>query len=57
MDATDIYAVIGLVYMRGLYGLNKHIINLLFSDKKGFPVFGATMVKTSLRVCNETFMF
>ena len=43
MDATDIYALIGLMYMRGLYGLNKRIINLLFRDKKGLPVFRATM--------------
>lgn len=43
VDATDIYALIGLMYMRGLYGLNNHSINLLFSDKKGLPVFGATM--------------
>ena len=31
------------MYMRGLYELNKYIINLLLSDKKGLPVFGATM--------------
>ena len=30
VDATDIYALIGLMYMRGLYGLNKRIISLLF---------------------------
>ena len=43
VDATDIYALISLMYMRSLYGLNKHIINLLFSDKKGLLAFGATM--------------
>ena len=43
MDATNIYALIGLMYMRGLYGRNKNIINLLFYDKKSLPVFGATM--------------
>ena len=32
VDATDIYAMIGLMYLRALYGLNKHMINLLFSD-------------------------
>ena len=43
VDAIDIYAVIGLMYMRGLYGLNKHDLRLLFSDKRGIPIFGATM--------------
>ena len=32
VDATDIYAMIGLMSLRALYGLNKHMINLLFSD-------------------------
>ena len=30
VDATDIYALIGLMYMRGLCGLNRHIIKILF---------------------------
>ena len=36
VDATDIYALIGLICMRSLYGLNKHIIKLLFLTKKVF---------------------
>ena len=36
VDATDIYALIGLMYICGLYGLNKHIIKLLFLTKKAF---------------------
>ena len=43
VDIIDINAVIGLMYIRGLYGLTKHNLNLLFSDKKGLPIFGATM--------------
>ena len=30
VDATDIYALIGLMYMRGLCGLNRHIIKIFF---------------------------
>lgn len=45
VDATDIYTLIGFTYMRGVYGLNKHIINLFFSDKNGLPVFGASMLR------------
>ena len=43
VDSIDLYAVIGLMYFRGLYGLNQHDIRLPFSDVRGIPVFGATM--------------
>ena len=29
--------------MRGLYNLNNHKLSILFSEKQGLPVFGATM--------------
>ena len=43
VDTTDILALFGLMYMRGLYGLNTHTIDLLLSDRKGIPIFSATM--------------
>ena len=43
VDSIDLYAVVGLMYFRGLYGLNQHDIRLPFSDVRGIPVFGATM--------------
>ena len=43
VDSIDLYAVIGVMYFRGLYGLNQHEIRLSFSDVRGIPVFGATM--------------
>ena len=43
IDHLDIYAFFGLFYMRGLYNLNNHKLSILFSEKPGIPVFGATM--------------
>ena len=43
VDRTDVLSVIGLMYLRGLYGLNKHDVGLLFSHDRGIPIFGATM--------------
>ena len=33
------YAIIGLLYLRGLLGQNNHAQNLLFKDKMGHPIF------------------
>lgn len=43
VDSIDIYAAIGLMYFRGLYGMNMHSTHILFSPKQGPPPFGATM--------------
>ena len=43
IDDVDLRAFIGIMYLRGLYGLNRHNIRVLFSDRHGMPVFGATM--------------
>ena len=34
-------AFIGFIYLRGLYKLNHHDLDILFSDKAGPPIFGA----------------
>ena len=43
IDKIDLLSTIGLMYFRGLYGLNQHDIRLLFSPNRGMPIFGATM--------------
>ena len=43
IDIIDLCAFFGIMYMRGLYGLNNHCIETLFSDIHGHPVFSATM--------------
>ena len=43
IDVVDLYATFGLMYFRGLYNLNNHDLNILFSEKHGPPPFGATM--------------
>ena len=43
IDDVDLRAFIGIMYLRGLYGLNRHNTRVLFSDRHGMPVFGATM--------------
>ena len=60
VDSIDLYAVIGLMYFRGLYGLNQHDIRLPFSDVRGIPVFGATMsrlraIRGFFEDCNDNF--
>ena len=42
VDSIDIFAAIGLMYFRGLYGMNMHSTHILFSPKQGPPPFGAT---------------
>ena len=43
IDITDLRAFFGIMYMRGLYRLNNHCIETLFSDIHGHPVFSATI--------------
>ena len=42
-DKSEIRAFIGLLFMRGLPGLNHHNVELLFSKHAGVDMFGATM--------------
>ena len=45
--ATEIYALIGFVYLRGLLRQNNHSQKYLFRDKMGHPLFP----KIVLRYC------
>ena len=42
-SSTEVYAVFGLRYFRGLFVLNNHRVATIFSEKTGHPAFGATM--------------
>ena len=48
-DKSEIRAFIGLLYMRGLLGLNHHDAELLFSKYAGPDVFGATMSQQRMK--------
>jgi len=40
---SEMRALIGLIYYRGLYGMNQFSTSILFSPRHGPPVFSATM--------------
>ena len=56
-DATEIYALIGLVYLRGLLGQNNHAQKYLFRDKMGHPIFQAVMSKNRFTLLLSNLMF
>ena len=57
VDRIDVLSVIGLLYLRGLYGLNKHDVRLLFSHDRGIPIFGATMSRLRFLFIMRHFSF
>ena len=42
-DKIEIEAYFGLLYFRGLFKLNMHLTNIIFSERHGLPVFGAAV--------------
>ena len=50
IEIVDLCAFLGIVYMRGLYHMNGHRIDTLFSDIHGHPVIFAYNVKTVISV-------
>jgi len=48
-SAGEIYAFIGLLYLRGLLGQNNYDVSILFNDLTGNPIFGATMSKNRFK--------
>ena len=38
LQIFELRDLIGLLYFRGLYGMDHHSLNMLFSDKAGLPV-------------------
>ena len=43
IDSVEMKSFIGLLYARGLLGLNTHDYHLLFNESFGHPIFGAVM--------------
>ena len=56
-DATEIKALFGLMYFRGLMGLHNHSHDILFSENAGHPMFAATMSRNrfTLLIANLSF--
>ena len=42
-------ALIGFIYLSGLYGLNHHKIDILFSDKTGPSIFGVIFSRNRVK--------
>lgn len=57
IDSADFYAVVGLMYFRGLFCLNNHHVNLLFSDKYGPAFFSATMSRNRFKFIFQNLRF
>ena len=53
----ELRALIGLLYFRGLFGMNHHSLNILFSDKAGHPVFGAAISRDRMKYFLSTLTF
>ena len=49
--------MIGLIYYHGLYGMNDHSFNILFSDKAKLPIFSFTMSRESMKFLLSTLTF
>ena len=49
--------MIGLLYIRGLLGMNYHSLNISFSDKAGPPVFSATMSCDRMKFLLSTLVY
>ena len=56
-DTTEIYALIGIIYFRGLLGPNSHSHEILFSGKVGHPVFALPMSRNRLKLLIQSIMF
>ena len=56
-DATEIHALIGLCYLRGLLGQNNHSRNILFKNEIGHPLFAAVMSKNRFCLLISNLMF
>ena len=57
VDRIDVLSVIGLMYLHGLYGLNKDDVRLLFSHDRGIPIFAATMSRLRFLFIMRHFSF
>ena len=56
-NILELRAVIGLLYFRGLFGMNHHGLNTLLYDKAGPPIFSATMSRNRMKFLLSTLTF
>ena len=56
-DVCKLRALIGLIYYHGLYGMNDHSFNILFSDKAKLPIFSFTMSRENMKFLLSTLTF
>ena len=42
-DKCELFALFGLMYFRGLLGLNNHAVDHVFSERAGHPVFAGAV--------------
>ena len=56
-DVCKLRALIGLIYYHGLYGMNDHSFNILFSDKAKLSIFSFTMSRESMKFLLSTLTF
>ena len=56
-NILELRALIGLLYFRGLFGMNHHDLITLLSDKAGPPVFSATMFRDRMKFLLSTLTF
>ena len=54
---TEIYANIGLLYLRGLLGQNNHSGKVLFKDQMGHPLFSAVTSRNRFCLLVSNLMF
>ena len=48
-DLIEFQAFLGLLLFRGMYNLNNHSIDILFSNQDGLPAFGAAMSRNRFK--------
>ena len=53
----EIRALIGLMYYHEIYNLSGHRRNILFSDDKGLPMFGAIMSQNRFKFLTGNISF
>ena len=56
-NILELRALIGLLYFRGLFGMNHHDLITLLFDKAGPPVFSATMFRDRMKFLLSTLTF
>ena len=53
----ELRALIDLLYFHGVFRMNHHSLNVLFSDKTGPPVFSVTMSRDRKKILLSTLTF